>query len=269
MSDDAIPAGMVAWLGGDAAPADWDGGTVWTRNFDYLPAFGVCDWQHYDNDADIIAYTPTPSIVTGSDERAREVREAVAACLYGHLFLRIAYKPQHGRILNWPELPDDDYHRRLCLEVADGVLSLPALAASRPTDAGAGLPIPDDIPQYEGGDITYLEGMASYFDSYAKQKGRERLPASRDLFNDAAKRLRQFDVLLAALATPKPPVDEAMREALEPFADVGRFLEAETTGFDVTDDLCLTTEEGHLLARLPVGAFLTAIRNLTGDGAGA
>jgi len=63
----------------------------------------------------------------------------------------------------------------------------------------AELAIPADIPQYEGSDISHLESLASYLDNYAKEKGRERLPASRDLFNEMAKRFRQFDALLAVL----------------------------------------------------------------------
>jgi len=66
-----IPAGMVAWRGGDNAPEDWDGGGVVLRNGSTMfpskvslayHANGTNRWNHQrenrNPDWDIIAYTP-------------------------------------------------------------------------------------------------------------------------------------------------------------------------------------------------------------------
>lgn len=50
-------------------------------------------------------------------------REAIAACIYGHLFIRIA-SGSGGWGASWPLLPADNHYRRVCLETADAILSL-------------------------------------------------------------------------------------------------------------------------------------------------
>lgn len=115
-----------------------------------------------------------------------------------------------------------------------GDLSAILAHTARP-DAGdevervATLPIPDDIPEYEPDDISHLESLAEYLDSYAAEKGRNKLPASRDLFNTMAKRLRQFDTLLAAM---REGVDRGMvanREAIALIDEIN--LRAESRQF--------------------------------------
>ena len=56
----AIPAGMVAWHGGDAAPEDWDGNEVaWSVGPLFLPA-RQDSWKHDATPGvpNIVAYTP-------------------------------------------------------------------------------------------------------------------------------------------------------------------------------------------------------------------
>jgi hypothetical protein len=64
--------------------------------------------------------------ITQRDEQSDRT-DAIAACLYGHFHLHTAYDGRAGRVLNWPELPADNYYRRSCLEAAEGVLRLPAI----------------------------------------------------------------------------------------------------------------------------------------------
>lgn len=69
-----IPAGMVVWNGGDAPPADWDGGPVLRRSskpFDDEP------WKW----SQVIAYTPTarPAATAGEVERVATVADYNAA----------------------------------------------------------------------------------------------------------------------------------------------------------------------------------------------
>ncbi len=71
MSGD-IPAGMTIWRGGDAAPADWDGGPVLHRSGWLGPTHGdrnplAWGWDYPDDgmpETDIIAYTPKPTLAT-------------------------------------------------------------------------------------------------------------------------------------------------------------------------------------------------------------
>lgn len=62
---------------------------------------------------------------------------------------------------------------------------------------------------------------------------------------------------IAALTAHKPDT-QGLREALEPFARLGDLIELETEGFADTDELPLTTEDGHLLDRFSVGDFRRA-----------
>ena len=130
MSDDAIPAGMKPWAGGGAAPADWDGGPVLFRDgteADDEDMDAGWSWDHGHLGADIIAYTPAPVIVRGSDERAREVLDC---------FMHAAEPILSNERDRWD--PDEWMRRLNKLTVGDWRALHAALAASRPTDAGAG-----------------------------------------------------------------------------------------------------------------------------------
>ncbi len=72
----------------------------------------------------------------------------------------------------------------------------------------------DAIPEYAPDDISHLEGLASYLDGYARDKGRAGLPASKSLFEEIAKRLREYD----AMRTPKPPAGGDATAALVKWA---------------------------------------------------
>lgn len=65
-TEPTIPAGMKPWAGGDSAPKDWDGGSVYRRalgvvKFDELDDPDL-EWEHHAfgrlHELDIIAYTP-------------------------------------------------------------------------------------------------------------------------------------------------------------------------------------------------------------------
>lgn len=80
--DTRLPEGMVRWEGGDAAPADWDGGPVqWT---DCIAGAGPkhFGWQNQTG-IRIIAYTPHPAVEV-TEKRAREVLAKVLAEHVGH-----------------------------------------------------------------------------------------------------------------------------------------------------------------------------------------
>lgn len=73
MTAPTIPPGFKPWHGGDSAPADWDGGEVYTHDssedagevYSLAPSFfGEGDecWQRDNTFVDIIAYTPTTPI---------------------------------------------------------------------------------------------------------------------------------------------------------------------------------------------------------------
>lgn len=51
-------------------------------------------------------------------------RDAIAACLYGNLYLLTAYNHGAGRVLNWSQLPEADFYRLKCLSLADAILAL-------------------------------------------------------------------------------------------------------------------------------------------------
>ena len=59
--ESAIPAGMVAWHGGEDAPADWNGGPVFIRGGWEIPSRRVSNWSHHKRSGDITAYTPRPA----------------------------------------------------------------------------------------------------------------------------------------------------------------------------------------------------------------
>lgn len=120
MTDDAIPAGMVAWAGGDAAPADWDGGPVLRRHGGMSLPNGQFAWSsNGGGQGNIIAYTTAAS----SDERdgAREALITID---------RVA-----NRLANAGQ-PHSSNDLRAAAKILES-----ALAASRPTDAGAGEPL--------------------------------------------------------------------------------------------------------------------------------
>lgn len=81
----AIPAGMVPWHGGDAAPEDWDGGQVQFRvgKLSQQSHNWAWFWGDPHDDYDIIAYTPVarPAATAGEVERCPmcEVWKATAA----------------------------------------------------------------------------------------------------------------------------------------------------------------------------------------------
>ncbi len=159
------------------------------------------------------AHIPAPSIVSGSDERAREVTPEMIAA---------AKRYVRG---------EDD---------AIGWAITAALAASRPTEAGAGFtwPEPKFVPVESGAKLNPA-----------------RVKAVFSLLNGEmtlGEQVQIVEMILAgteyAVATPKPPVDEAMREAIVAYLaafDAG-------TGTVYVEPL-----------------MRAAIRNLTGDGAGA
>ena len=86
MSDSiTVPAGMVAWHGGDSAPANWDGGRVQFRHGGcsiLRPGDGL-DWRHGaiphdivpDGRTEIVAYTPR--IIGDSATGEREARDRI------------------------------------------------------------------------------------------------------------------------------------------------------------------------------------------------
>ncbi|MCP3735645.1 hypothetical protein M9979_12250 [Sphingomonas sp. RP10(2022)] len=95
MSDEreqrAIPAGMVAWHGGDSAPVDWDGGPVYTYDdsaepgdqYELAPFHfgeGAECWQHNNPYVDIIAYTPAATLPPQAPaaDRSGETGEGLA-----------------------------------------------------------------------------------------------------------------------------------------------------------------------------------------------
>lgn len=78
---------------------------------------------------------------------------------------------------------------------------------------------------------------------------------------DEARRLAEgAGNLVQALytAAPSSPTAAEVEEVLRPFADFGDYLAVETTGFSDSDELELTTEEGHRLHRFRIGDFRRA-----------
>lgn len=71
--------------------------------------------------------------------------------------------------------------------------------------------------------------------------------------------------LLAAHASQAEQIAK-LREALEPFANMGELIELETEGFADDDDLHLIVESGHLMDRFPVKAFRAASQALQTEG---
>ena len=103
-----IPAGMVAWHGGDAAPEDWDHtervmlrsgwkGRLYREN---------SYWHHNNGGGDIIAYTPVarPAATAGEVEEVAE-------------FLWHRFAPAHH--IEWADEP----HRSEYISVANDVLA--------------------------------------------------------------------------------------------------------------------------------------------------
>lgn len=115
----------------------------------------------------------------------------------------------HGRA-GTAEMPDGPY---MSMDDAAAVYACLATAAAA---SGAGVR-EDDIPQYAPDDISHLEGIASYLDGYARNKGRAGLPASKALFEEIAKRLRQLDALLLAASVAAPTEQQR-----DDFATIGR-----------------------------------------------
>ncbi len=238
MTDDAIPAGFV----------------LVPRELTHAMLDATCDTQAddaamRDRWAALLdaapKITPAPSIVSGSDERAREV----SATLLGEVMQDA-----------WGEICDDaDAHPSDMKHGKGTVLfyspghwtdlialrlneRLAALAASRPTDAGAGLLEKLDAIKQAARYVPIGDG---YFDLYAN--------AAEAV--DAA-----VDRLAATLATPKPPVDEAMREE--------DLLEQAVT--HLVSVLAADGGPRGDAAYKAAREWWTAYdRNLTGDGAGA
>jgi hypothetical protein len=83
----ALNAGFEPWSGGDAAPADWDGGEVLLRNGSLVIPYGAgvprlsALWQRDDDGDDIIGYrkrtaaTPPADTVTIARMSEAEARE--------------------------------------------------------------------------------------------------------------------------------------------------------------------------------------------------
>ncbi len=268
MTDDAIPAGFV----------------LVPRELTHAMLDATCDTQAddaamRDRWAALLdaapKITPAPSFVTGSGERAREV----SATLLGEVMQDA-----------WGEICDDaDAHPSDMKHGKGTVLfyspghwtdlialrlneRLAALAASRPTDAGAGLLEKLDAIKQAA---RYVQIGDGYFDLYAN--------AAEAV--DAA-----VDRLAATLATPKPPVDEPWpgytadqdKRRVVTLAKLGLMLSvmaggeaAEVTGFDAFDlyaDVLIAlgiedTDDPDIALQVarddPEGHMLT------GDGAGA
>lgn len=133
---------------------------------------------------------------------------------------------------------------------ADTDAYLAALAASRPTDAGADL-------RSEMGQIVLICEEAGYAcANCSKECG-------------PVKAVNEIHAAVtAALATPKPPVDEAMRERCAQVADdaaEGARVLHNAAAEDRDRDGILVHGETWRVAQ----QIAAAIRNLTGDGAGA
>jgi len=104
-----IPAGMVAWNGGDSAPEDWDGGPVWFREGRLSQRgegpladvhkkwnVGCGNWRHdngWDRERkvavqgklDVIAYTPLAATPKQAEQQGVErLREAASRVLLAH-----------------------------------------------------------------------------------------------------------------------------------------------------------------------------------------
>jgi len=99
-----------------------------------------------------------------------------------------------------------------CVEVPKGLrggdialvsseIAISAILAALDSRAGDAFAMPEYAPD----DISHLEGLASYIDGVARDKGRAGLPASKSLFEEIAKRLREYDLIRSA--TPAPAVD--------------------------------------------------------------
>ena len=73
-----IPAGMVEWHGGEAAPDDWDRKGVLVRCGELVAH--VSDWSHYGLWNDIIAYTPRTPVTPPVDDR---LMQEVGTALFG------------------------------------------------------------------------------------------------------------------------------------------------------------------------------------------
>lgn len=96
----AIPEGMKAWAGGDAAPADWDGGPVLLRDGkwdDRISLKGSHWWQHDDEDDDIVGYYSSldfnpQTIATPAADRLTDTGEVA---LLREALQRIQDEPLH------------------------------------------------------------------------------------------------------------------------------------------------------------------------------
>lgn len=219
--------------------------------------------------------TPTPSIVTGSDERAREVvryrhvKRGTVYTVVGEAELQTAtgalvdgsalvvYRGEDGKL--WAR-EEGEFH--------DGRFE--ALAASRPTDAGAGEVERDDADRANGiGQDELVAGL---------KRALQHPAGDHDGWTDAGMEDAFFrwpvivNALNEALATPKPPVDEAMREE-------NRLLRVALNDIDVIAGTTIPPD-GDAAAWAALDAIIALIhpfrtngehppRNLTGDGAGA
>lgn len=76
MTAPTIPATMKPWHGGDAPPADWDGGPVLTREGKLRPVRDT-PWRWSNTRwprkplSDIIAYAPTPAVTEPTEAGIR------------------------------------------------------------------------------------------------------------------------------------------------------------------------------------------------------
>ncbi len=177
------------------------------------------------------APTPALSIVSGSDERARLLM------LTGEIMQRHP-KLSHGEARDIADLAlvKLGLTVRGCMS-ADPALAVPALAASRPTDAGAG--------EVHG---KWHEMLLSLVNTLHRDGGEK----------TQAIGIRASYEQAIALATPKPPVDEAMREAAQSL--LNKRWASSHGEWGATD--WIETDEPRRFAE-------TVLSNLTGDGAGA
>ncbi len=270
MTDDAIPAGMKPWVGGDAAPADWDGDVTLRRDghrehprrwahdprhpfgdtIAYTPAASP-DGQAKCQDCGGTGDNPTPvkwpsrycptcegsglapaarSNVTSSDERAREGVDR---------FMHAAEPILSNERDRWD--PDEWMRRLNKLTVGDWRALHAALAASRPTEAGAGT-------SAENAQVATINAVfAENINEQASRLGVH--PVETESPGWWQQRVRKA-AILAALATPNPPVDEPWpgytadqdKRRVVTLAKLGLMLSVmaggeapEVTGFDAAD----------------------------------
>lgn len=228
MTDDAIPAGMI-----DARARE-----VLLENMLAKPWGGAAGGDFWkfalvttdEAIAAMLAYAKEATPAASSDELdgAREALERIARPKFGLQGIQ----EDHGHDTNAYNYRAMEYYKALAHGYEQDARA--ALAASRPTDAGAIDP--------------ELVERVRYAVEHPDAKG--------FALAKAGMTRHDFRRILNVLATPKPPVDEAMRERCAKVADAVAAAEEEAGEGGGREWSCAL----HIAK---------AIRNLTGDGAGA